>query len=201
MLIVTDRVVDAVSFAHLLPYWGVLTAAIVEGEIAYITAAVLVAHGQLNPMGVLVSGAVGAAVGDQIYFYLFRGRLRRWMARYPALERRTAPLLGRVRRHSRSMVMLIRFAPGLRIALAAACAWVDVPAWTFSILNALSAFVWAAALLVIVGWLGPAVLAQYGLGGWKGALMVGVALVAFLKAFGAYERRAMEHPESEWRKR
>jgi membrane protein DedA with SNARE-associated domain len=72
-----------------------------------------------------------------------------------------------------------------------------VPAWTFSILNTLSAFVWAAGLLVIVGWLGPAVLAQYGLGGWKGALMVGVALVAFLKAFGAYERRAMEHPESE----
>jgi hypothetical protein len=31
--------------------------------------------------------------------------------------------------------------------------------------------------------------------------MVGVALVAFLKAFGAYERRAMEHPESEWTKR
>src|SRR5258705_12924992 len=121
--------VDAVSFEPLWPYWGVLTAAIVEGEIAYITAAVLVAHGQLNPMGVLVSGAVGAAAGDQIYFYLFRGRLRRGMARDPALGRRAAPLLGRGRRHSRSMVMFIRFAPGLRITLAAACAWVEVPAW------------------------------------------------------------------------
>ena len=95
------------------------------------------------------------------------------------------------------MVVLIRFAPGLRIALAAACAWVDVPAWTFSILNVLSAIVWAAGLLAIVGWLGPAVLAQYGLGGWKGALLVGVAVFAFLKALGVYERRAMEHPESE----
>src|SRR5258705_8536938 len=85
--------VDAVSFEPLWPYWGVLTAAIVEGEIAYITAAVLVAHGQLNPMGVLVSGAVGAAAGDQIYFYLFRGRLRRWMARYPPPQPRPAPLL------------------------------------------------------------------------------------------------------------
>ena len=201
MLIVADRVGEVVPFEHLWPYCGVLTAAIVEGEIAYIAAAVLVAHGQLNPVGVLVSGTVGAAVGDQMYFYLFRGRLRRWMARYPALERRAAPLVGRVRRHSRTMVMLIRFAPGLRIALAAACAWVEVPPWTFSILNALSAFVWAAGLLVIVGWLGPAVLVQYGLGGWKGALMVGVAVVACLRALGAYERRALEHPESEQTKR
>ena len=58
------------------------------------------------------------------------------------------------------MVLLIRFAPGLRIALAAACAWIDVPALKFSVLNLVSAFVWAVALLVIVGWVGPTYLAQ-----------------------------------------
>ena len=178
----------------MLTYVGILVAAIVEGEIAYIAAAVLVAEGKLNPVGVLLSGAVGAAVGDQAYFYLFRGRLARWVARYPSLEQKAAPLLGRVRRHSSLMVLLIRFAPGLRIALAMACAWVEVPALTFSALNLLSAFVWAIALLAIVAWFGPTYLAQYGLGGWKGALLVGLAVLGLFTALGSYERRAMKDP-------
>jgi membrane protein DedA with SNARE-associated domain len=182
--------------SHLLPYYGVLIAAILEGEIAYIAAAALVAQGQLNPVGVFLSGAVGAAIGDQAYFYAFRGRLPRWLARYPSLQQRAAPLVGRVRRHDSLMVLLIRFAPGLRIAIAAACAWVDVSPLKFSVLNLLSAFVWAFALLALVGWFGPACLARFGLGGWKGALVVGLAVFGLLKVFGSYERRAMERSSS-----
>jgi membrane protein DedA with SNARE-associated domain len=184
------------GLSRLLPYSGVVIAAIVEGEIAYIGAATLVAQGQLNPVGVLVSGAVGAAIGDQAYFYAFRGRLPRWLARYPSLQQRAAPLISRVRRHDSLMVLLLRFAPGLRIAIAAACAWVDVSPLKFSVLNLLSAFVWASALLALVGWFGPAYLAQYGLGGWKGALVVGLAVLGLLKVLGSYERRAMERPDS-----
>jgi membrane protein DedA with SNARE-associated domain len=184
------------GLAFLLPYCGVLVAAIVEGEIAYIAAATLVAMGQLNPLGVLVSGAVGAAIGDQAYFYAFRGRLPRWLARYPSLERGAAPLLGRVRRHDSLMVLLIRFAPGLRIAIAAACAWVDVSPWKFSVLNLLASVVWASSLLVLVGWFGPTYLAQVGLGGWKGALAIGLAVLGLLKLLGTCERRAMTRSES-----
>src|SRR4029453_10831204 len=75
----------------MLPYYGILLAAIVEGEVAYIAAATLVAHGQLNPVGVLLAGTAGASIGDQTYFYLFRGRLPRWVARYPSLQQKTAP--------------------------------------------------------------------------------------------------------------
>jgi undecaprenyl-diphosphatase len=181
----------------LLPYGAVLLAAVVEGEIAYIGAATLVAQGQLNPVGVLVAGALGAATGDQAYFYVFRGRLPRWLARYPRLEKRAAPLIGRVRRHDSLMVLLIRFAPGLRIALAAACAWVDVAPLKFSLLNLVSAFAWATGLLVIVAWFGPAVLAQYGLGGWKGALLIGVIVFALFKVLGSYEQRAIERDDSQ----
>lgn len=184
------------GLSHLLPYYGVMIAAIVEGEIAYIGAATLVAQGQLNPVGVLVSGAVGAAIGDQAYFYAFRGRLPRWLARYPSLQQRAAPLVGHVRRHDSLMVLLIRFAPGLRIAIAAACASVDVSPRKFSVLNLLSAFVWAFALLALVGWFGPTYLAQFGLGGWKGALVIGIAVLGLFKVLGSYERRAMERPNS-----
>src|SRR4051812_32331719 len=180
------------ALTDVLPYAGVLLAAIVEGEVAYIAAAALVAQGRLNGAGVLLFGATGAAIGDQAFFYVFRGRLPRWMSRYPSLEQATAPLVARVRRHDSLMVLLIRFAPGLRIAIAAACAWVDVSPWKFSVLNLLSAFVWAFALLLLVGWFGPAFLGQFGLGGWKGALAVGLVIFVLLKMLGWYERRALE---------
>jgi membrane protein DedA with SNARE-associated domain len=176
----------------LLPYAGVLVAAAVEGEIAYIGAATLVAQGQLNAAAVLVSGALGAAIGDQAFFYAFRGRLPRWVARYPSLQQKAAPLVERVKRHDSLMVLLVRFSPGLRIAITAACAWVEVPALKFSLLNLLAAFAWAVVLLFLVGWLGPAYLARYGLAGWKGALLVGLAVFGLVKLLGVYERRAME---------
>jgi membrane protein DedA with SNARE-associated domain len=185
------------GFAGALTYPGILVAAIVEGEIVFIAAAALVAQGQLDPLAVLVVGTLGAAIGDQAFFYLFRGRLPRWIARYPALARKTAPLVARVRRHDWLMVLMIRFAPGLRIALAAACAWVEVSPLKFSVLSLASSAVWAATLLVLVGWLGPAWLARYGLGGWKGALVVGVVLLGLFKLLGIYERRTIGHEPGE----
>ena len=73
------------AWLAVLPYAGLTLAAIVEGEVAYIAAATLVAEGHLYPLGVLLAGALGASIGDQTYFYIFRGRLPRWMARVPSL--------------------------------------------------------------------------------------------------------------------
>jgi len=182
------------AWTVLLPYYGIFTAAIVEGEITYIAAAALVAEGRLDPFAVLIAGALGAAIGDQAFFYAFHGRLARWVARYPSLERTAAPLLRHVRRHDSLIVLLIRFAPGLRVALTLACAWVGVSPVKFSLLNLLSSFVWAIALLVAVAWLGPALLGGFGLTGWKGGLLVGVIAFGLLKALGAYERRALQEP-------
>ena len=184
------------GLSSLLPYCGVLVAAAVEGEITYVGAATLVALGQLSPVGVFLSGAAGAAIGDQAFFYVLRGRLSRWLTRYPSLQQRAAPLVARVRRHDWLMVLLIRFAPGLRIAIAAACAWADVPPRKFSALNLLSAMVWAFTLLVLVGWFGPTYLASFGLGGWKGAVVIGIAVVALLKVLGSYERHAIGGADS-----
>jgi membrane protein DedA with SNARE-associated domain len=169
------------------PYLGIFVAAMVEGEIAYVGACALVAAGQLNAGAVIVSGALGAAIGDQAYFFIFRGRLHTWVARFPALERKTAPLVDRVRRNATLMVLLIRFAPGLRIALAAACAYVDMPALRFSILNAGTAFIWAAGLMVLIGWAGPAALNRVGLGGW----IAGAVIVLAFKLLGRFQARSM----------
>ena len=50
----------------------------------------------------------------------------------------------------------------------------------FSILNLLSAFAWAVATLALVAGFGATSLASFGLEGWKGALVVGLVLVALL---------------------
>ena len=164
-----------------LTYFGIFVAAIVEGEIAYVAACALIAAGRLSPLPVIVAGALGAAIGDQAFFFVFRKRLNTWVARFPSLERKTAPLVAHVRRNSTLMVLWIRFAPGLRIALAAACAYVDMSPWRFSILNGATAVVWAVALMSLVGWLGPAGLQRFGIGGWAGALIVGVPIILLVK--------------------
>jgi membrane protein DedA with SNARE-associated domain len=176
-------------------YLAIFVLAIVEGEVGYVAAATLVAHGRLNAMGVMVAGASGAAFGDQMYFYALRGRLARWLAWFPTLERRAGPLADRVRRNRVAMVLLLRFAPGLRVAIAAACAYADVPPLTFSVLNAITAAVWAVGVMVLVAWVGPTFLSTLGLAGWKGALLMAVVVVVLFRIAGRVERKAIAESE------
>ena len=60
-------------------YLGIILAAAIEGEIVFVAAAALVSQGRLDPLGVTLAGAAGAALGDQFYFYVLRGRLNRWL--------------------------------------------------------------------------------------------------------------------------
>ena len=176
---------------HPLTYLGVLVAAIVEGEIGYVAAAALVGRGYLNPMAVLVAGATGAALGDQFYFYLLRGRLRRWVDRHEAIARRGRMLAWHVRRREMAMVLLIRFAPGLRIALAAACAYAGVSPLRFSALNCLASVVWAVSLLVLVAWIGPNALPALGISGWWCVLIPPLLLLLLFRVAARIERRAL----------
>jgi membrane protein DedA with SNARE-associated domain len=183
--------------AAVMPYVGITAAAMVEGEVAYVIAATLVGRGYLDPVGVVMAGAVGAAAGDQFYFYLLRGRLRRWLDRFEAIARRGRRLAVKVHRHEIPAVLLIRFAPGLRIALAAACAYSGVNPVRFSLLNFISAVCWAIALLVIVAWLGPTYLAALGISGWWSALVPALVIVVAFRLLGRIERDAIEDPSED----
>jgi membrane protein DedA with SNARE-associated domain len=161
-----------------LPYLAVLIAAAVEGEVVFAAAAALVAAGRLHPVGVCIAGALGAAAGDQAYFYGLRRHVGRLMARLPG-ERHRQALVTRVRRHATLAVVAIRFVPGLRITLTALCAYAGIPGWRFSLLNLLSAFVWSATLMTALAFAGPRLLARLGApesaARWlPGLLMLGV---------------------------
>jgi membrane protein DedA with SNARE-associated domain len=173
-------------------YAGIAIAAALEGEVGFVAAAALVSRGYLDPLNVMAAGAIGAALGDQFYFYVFRGRVSIWLDRIPAVATRGRALATRVRRHETLAILMIRFAPGLRIVLAAACAYSGVAAVKFSVLNGLTSIVWAAGLLALVAWVGPAYLPRLGISGWWSALIPALLVVVAFRLLSRVEQSAME---------
>ena len=171
-----------------LAYAAIFLAAMIEGEVVFAAAAVMVSAGTLHPLPVIVAGALGAAAGDQLYFYALRGRIQRWFGRWRPIAARQEAVVSRVRQHQNLMILAIRFSPGLRIAIAAACAYAGVPPIRFSVLNLLSALVWAGILLSVIAWAGPSALTKFGLSGWRAALIP--ALVILLAVWIASRRLA-----------
>jgi membrane protein DedA with SNARE-associated domain len=173
-------------------YAGIAAAAALEGEIGFVAAAALVSRGYLDPLKVTAAGAIGAAVGDQLYFYVFRGRVSLWLDRVPAIAKRGRALATKVRRHETLTILMIRFAPGRRIALAAACAYAGVSAVKFSLLNAMTSIVWAVGLLALVAWIGPLYLPRLGISGWWSALIPALLVVVIFRVLSRAEQNAME---------
>jgi membrane protein DedA with SNARE-associated domain len=177
----------------LVAYVVVFFAAMLEGEIIFVSAAALVSRGQLDPAGVALSGALGAAVGDQFCFYALRGRLSRWIDRFPAMAKRGAKLTRRVRRNETLAVFMIRFSPGLRIAMAVACAYAQVPALKFSLLNGFTCLLWASGLLGLVAWFGPTILGRLGVSGWWAVLIPAAIIVIVFRWIGHEEKEELDH--------
>lgn len=167
-----------------LAYLVVFIAAVIEGEVVFVTASILVGRGDLNPLGVLIAGALGGSTGDQFWFYALRGRLHRWLDRFPRIARRQRAVVGRVKRNSTIMVLACRFLPGLRVAIPAACAYAGVRPARFSALNLLSGLAWAGAIMSIVAWGGPSALAWAGLKGWWAIAVPGAMIVLFFRWLG-----------------
>ncbi len=162
--------------AYLVIYFGTA----IESEVAFVAACALVSAGKLSPIAVLIAGGLGGATGDQFWYYALRGRLHRWLMRFPRIAERHDAVVARVQRHSTLMVLAIRFLPGLRITLCAACAYAGVPAIRFTSLDLVSAFCFAGVVMLIVSWGGPGALAHMGLRGKWGAALPAVLFLLFL---------------------
>ncbi|MBI3401126.1 MAG: DedA family protein [Acidobacteria bacterium] len=167
-----------------LAYVAVFVAAVLEGEVVFITASVLVSLGKLDAIGVLVCGALGGFTGDQIVFYGLKGRVDRWLDKSARVAKYHQTVVDRVRKHSSAMALACRFMPGLRIMIPAACAYAKVPALKFSGLDLLGAFLWAGSIMLVVAYIGPATAERFGLSGWWGLLVPGVMVFGFLRWLG-----------------
>jgi membrane protein DedA with SNARE-associated domain len=164
----------------MLLYVPVFLFAIVEGEVYYIAMCAAAATGKLNWIGVMVAGALGGATGDQLWFYVLRGRMH-WLDRYPRLRSRRDAIVGRIRENQDLIILASRFLPGLRVAIPLACAYADVRPLRFSVLNLVSAMAWAGAIMLMVARLGPAALSAVGLRGWWGPVVAALLVLAFIR--------------------
>lgn len=178
-----------------MTYPLIALAAFLEGEVVFIGAAALVSQGTLGAVPVLLWGALGATAGDQLVFYALRGRARRWLDRWPRIEKIGRAFTPKVRESEVFAILVIRFAPGLRIAIAAACAYAGVPALKFSVLSLLSSLAWATVLLGLVAYVGPTALDRLGVQSWMAAIITGLVMMAVFGWRGRKNRATLEPPD------
>jgi membrane protein DedA with SNARE-associated domain len=162
-----------------LPYLTIVFFAVVEGEIYYSKVCADAMVGTLNWAGVWCAGAIGGSLGDQIWFYLLRGRIHA-LDRFPKLATYRDAVSERVHSHEALMVLAGRFLPGLRTAIPVACAYANVSPLKFSALNLVSGFAWAGAIMLFVK-LGSNALTAFGLNAWWGPLIPAVLVILFFR--------------------
>jgi membrane protein DedA with SNARE-associated domain len=160
-------------------YLTIIIFAIIEGEIYYSKVCADAMIGKLNWAGVWCAGAIGGAAGDQIWFYVLRGRIH-WLDRFPLLARYRDAVSERVHQSETVMVLAGRFLPGLRTAIPVACAYANVSPVKFSSLNLVSAFAWAGSIMLFVK-LGSRTLVAFGLNAWWGPLIPAVFVIVFFR--------------------
>src|SRR3954453_23679001 len=144
--------------------------------------------GKLNWAGVWCAGAIGGSLGDQLAFYLLRGRIH-WLDRFPKLAKYRDRVSANVHAHESLMGLSGRFLPGLRTAIPVACAYANVRPLKFTSLNLLSAFAWAGSIMLFVK-LGSNALSAFGLDAWWGPLIPAVFVILFFRWLSLPKRGA-----------
>jgi membrane protein DedA with SNARE-associated domain len=177
----------------MLSYLAIYVAAIIEGEIYYSKVAADAIRGRLDWPLVLAMGALGGATGDQLWFYVLRGRIH-WLDRFPRLARYRDSVSEHVHRNETGLVLVSRFLPGLRTAIPVACAYAGMKPVKFSVLNLISAFAWAGAIMAFVKG-GTSTLGAFGLDVWWGPFIPAVLVIVFFRWLSARpSRRAPRDP-------
>lgn len=130
---------------------AVFAGSLFEGETVLLLAGYAAHRGYLDFAAVVAVAWLGAVAGDQAWFWLGRRHGQRWIAQRPALAARVERALALIGRHPAAIILGMRFAWGMRIALPVAIGVSGVAARRFFWLNLLSAALWAP-LVAGVGW-------------------------------------------------
>jgi membrane protein DedA with SNARE-associated domain len=172
----------------MIAYLAIFAFAVLEGEIYYSKVCADAVNGRLFWPAVIAAGALGGAAGDQIWFYLLRGRIH-WLDRYPWLARFRDRVIGHVHAHETGLVLASRFLPGLRTAIPIACAYADMRPLKYSLLSLISGFAWAGAIMAFVAG-GATTLEAFGLTSWWGPFIPAVFVILFFRWLSRPARHA-----------
>jgi membrane protein DedA with SNARE-associated domain len=131
---------ESLAFLSLLvPAWGALVAI-----------GTLISAGGLDFWPILFAGALGAALGDWLSFWVgdtFKQRIfHMWpLSKYPEMLPRAEAF---VAKWGVPGIFIARFSGPLRAAVPLVAGIFEMPFWRFQFANVISAFVWAGVLLL-----------------------------------------------------
>lgn len=182
------------NYGHLIAaygYWAVAGFCFLEGETVLLLAGVAAHAGHLKlPYVILVAAAAGW-FGDQFFFWLGRRHGKRVLAKMPWIARQTGRLHRLIDRYQQGVIVLVRFAYGLRIAGPILIGTSAIGAATFALYNALGALIWAV-LVAGAGWFfGAAVQRYLGTLDRDEAWIFGAAIAIFLVVMAIRRQRGM----------
>lgn len=161
---------------------------LVPSEATVIAAAALAASGELGLGLVLLAGAAGAVLGDNVAYALGRagrGRAQRRIARSPAWSGRFARAEAQLRRRGGTVIVVSRFVPGGRTATMIAAGIAGLGWRRFAAYDVAAGVLWAGYAGAI-GWVGGRASADRPLR----ALLLAFGLAAALTVLLEMGRRA-----------
>lgn len=165
---------------------AVFAGSLLEGETLLLLAGYAAHRGYLDFAAVVAVAMLGAVIGDLGWFVLGRYQGRRLLDRHPRLGDKVRRALALIERHPTKILLAMRFAWGLRIALPVAIGMSRIPWRRFLLLNLLSALLWAP-VVAGAGYAFGALIARHAAGlhraeHWGMLAVVTLALVIHLVA-------------------
>ena len=120
-----------------------------EGEAVLLAAALLARRGLLQLPVVMAVALAANTLADQAYFQIARRRGRRWLEHRFGGHPRYQRLIELVGRRGGLLLVLSRFAYGLRIAIPAACGALGMGTFTFTALDLLAGLLWCVPIAAL----------------------------------------------------
>jgi membrane protein DedA with SNARE-associated domain len=124
---------------------------LLEGETVLALAGFAAHQGHLSLVTVVLIAAIAGFVGDQVFFWLGRRHGPEMLARFPSITRQADRVHRLIERWHGWVIVLVRFAYGLRIAGPVLIGTSGVGPWRFALFNAIGAAIWAP-LIAGAGW-------------------------------------------------
>ncbi len=134
------------SVQNIISRWGYLAVflgTLLEGEITMVVSGFLASQNIMDIRLVLLVGSAGGFLGDQLFF--IAGRISNRFHALTRLNRNISYRKARriVRRYGSYIVLVSRYLVGMRMALSFALGVMRMPFRQFTLLNLISAAVWA----------------------------------------------------------
>lgn len=135
------------DYATLIRHYGYIATfvgTILEGETLLILSGLAAHRGYLSFPLVVLTGAIGGALGDLGFFLLGRHYGPRLIARFPRFAPTAHRVHAMVQRHAPLAIVTVRFMYGLRAAGPAIIGSTRIPIAEFALFNLMGAIAWSA---------------------------------------------------------